>query len=132
MQPPASISYPVPFFPDYVINFPYYYSGGNNLTGITIYTVKGRYVKPKDKTWILRNPDSFTKQRQEFYGKNSVGLLSQTLYESDIRHLYRTMPKEKTMPKQSCCRCGRKNEEDSWGCSRYPSCIDNSGDDGFY
>ena len=37
--------------------------------------------------------------------------------------------------KKGYCKCGRKDEEGSYGCTRYPSCINDlgdSGDDGFY
>jgi NAD dependent epimerase/dehydratase family enzyme len=34
--------------------------------------------------------------------------------------------------KEGYCKCGRKDEEGSYGCIRYPSCINDSGDDGFY
>ena len=88
MQPPAPMSYPVPFFPDYVINFPYYYTGGRNLTGVSIYTVKGRYVKPKYNTWILKNPNSDDDRYQHLYNKNIVGSYSQSIYDSDIRQIY--------------------------------------------
>ena len=34
--------------------------------------------------------------------------------------------------KEGYCKCGRKDEEGSYGCERYPSCINDSEEDGFY
>jgi hypothetical protein len=68
----------------------------------------------------------------------------------NVNHLYKISTKPKTIhvgyyptrreremmeaasAKEGYCKCGRKDEEGSYGCTRYPSCINDSGDDGFY
>ncbi len=87
-------SYPLPFFPDYTIDMPVSYIGGRDLTGITIRNKKGKPIKPKGTSagnmiWVLKNPDSSNLGYDKLYNKNVVGALSQSLYESDIRAIYK-------------------------------------------
>ena len=89
------MSYPLPFFPDYTIEFPLYYEGGRNINGIIIINKKGLPIKPKgnpltrDITWILKNPDSLNENYQKLYQKNVLGISSQSLYASDIIAIYK-------------------------------------------
>jgi hypothetical protein len=82
------MSYPIPFFADYIIHFPESYRGQKDISGITIKNAKGKIIKPKGTSWILKNPDSANPKYQELYNKNVVGTWTQTLYDSDIRAIY--------------------------------------------
>lgn len=93
-NPIVITSYPLPFFPDYIIDIPSSYSGGRDLSGIAIKNKKGKSVKPKgiptgSITWVLKDPDYNNPGYQTLYNKNVVGMSSQSLYDSDIRAIYR-------------------------------------------
>jgi hypothetical protein len=92
-KPVIITSYPLPFFPDYIIDIPSSYNGGRDLTGITIKNKKGKPIKPigiptGSIKWVLKNPDSINLDYEKLYKKNVVGTLSQSLYDSDIRAIY--------------------------------------------
>ena len=96
-NPIVITSYPLPFFPDYTIDIPSSYNGGRDLTGIAIKSKKGKPVRVTTDTyygkentrWVLKNPDSNNPDYQKLYKKNVVGTLSQSLYDSDIRAIYK-------------------------------------------
>lgn len=87
--------HPLPFFPEYTIEFPMYYTGGRNVNGIIIRNKRGLPVNPKgdplkrDIYYVLKNPDSLDDGYQKLYQKNVTGICSQSLYASDLSAIYR-------------------------------------------
>jgi hypothetical protein len=91
----------------------------------------------KGKEYIYYKTDAQTREGTRATGqlKNYTYRLFNPLYKiytnnCPSRRIREMMKAAST--KEGYCECGRKEEEGSYGCSSYPSCKNDSGDDGFY